>query len=124
MFRDILLISFTMLSLDSIYLYSWRHFFEKQIADVQKSRFKMNIQGLVPCYIALVLGLYYFIVREKKPVWDAFLLGIFVYLVFESTNLAIFSTWRPITVLVDTAWGGILFALTTWIVYRIKKTVL
>jgi len=52
-------------------------------------------------------------------VFDAFLLGVFVYGVYETTSLALLRKWRPTTVLIDTLWGGILFALTTYLTYLI-----
>ena len=63
--------------------------------------------------------LYYFIIREKKSVKDAFLLGVVIYSVFDLNTLAIFQKWSPVLALIDSLWGGVLFALTTAIVYRI-----
>ena len=58
----------------------------------------------------------YFIIKPNRSVQDAFLLGLIIYGVFETTNMALFSKWSWLTVLIDTIWGGILFALTTFIV--------
>jgi len=46
-------------------------------------------------------------------------LGIVIYAVFELTNLALFKNWHILSVLIDTLWGGILFGLTTGIVYKL-----
>ena len=48
----------------------------------------------------------------------AFLLGLVIYGVYEGTNYAIIDGWKPWAVALDTIWGGILFALTTWILYK------
>ena len=48
---------------------------------------------------------------------DAFLLGIVIYGVYESTNYAILKNWNIKAVALDTLWGGILFALTTKVTY-------
>lgn len=71
---------------------------------------------MVACYLLLVAGLYYFIILPKRPPLDAFYLGIFVYGVYDTTNLATFDKWRPELALVDTLWGGTLFATTTYVI--------
>jgi len=95
--------------------------FNKQIIAVQGSPVVFNMYAAIPCYIALVFGIYYFIIREKKSILDAFLLGMVIYAVFETTNLALFKNWAWKTAIIDTIWGGTLFALTTFIVYNLKK---
>ena len=69
----------------------------------------MQILPTIFCYIFLVFLLYYFIIYKKQTVLDAFLLGLAVYGVYETTNLAIFKNWNPVIGVVDTIWGGILF---------------
>ena len=61
----------------------------------------------------------YFIIIQKKTPIEAFLLGIFVYGVYETTNWSLFSNWKFQTVIMDTIWGGILFFLTTLIVQHL-----
>ena len=109
------------LSLDFVFLYSMQSMFNKQIVAVQGSPIKMDILATILCYISLVFGIYYFIIREKKSILEAFLLGIVIYAVYETTTLAILKKWTYKTALIDTLWGGTLFALTTFIVYAIKK---
>lgn len=105
---------------DSIYLYSAKDYFKTQITSVQKGPIEFRIGSAILCYIALVFGLWYFILREKKSWKDAFLLGIVIYAVYETTNYATFRGWKPLTVVMDTLWGGILFALITKIVQLLK----
>jgi uncharacterized membrane protein len=80
----------------------------------------MNIKTTILCYILLIFGLYYFIIKENKSVTDAFLLGIFVYGVYELTTISLLSEWELKTVIIDTLWGGILFATTTYLTYIIR----
>ena len=118
-----LLVTFVVfLSLDSIYLFLMKNPFFKQIETVQKSPLSMNISAAVLCYISLVVGLFYFIIHKKHSILDAFLLGLYVYAVYETTNLSIFKNWTWNLAIIDTLWGGILFSLTTAIIYRIYKT--
>ena len=62
------------------------------------------------------MGLNYFIIKPKRSISDAFLLGLVIYGTYETTNWAIFTKWSIQTVIIDTLWGGTLFALTAFIV--------
>jgi len=101
--------------LDFIYLNIIKDFFGKQIIKVQGSPMKVNYTGAILCYIILILGINYFIIYQNKSILDAFLLGLLIYGVYETTNYALFSNWSFTTVIIDTLWGGILFALTTYL---------
>ena len=112
----IILSSILLFAIDSIYLTLFKGYFSRQIQLVQHSTIKLNILSAVMCYIFLIFGLNYFILEKRKGVLDAFLLGLVIYGVYETTNHAIFSKWSILTVIIDTLWGGILFALTTGII--------
>jgi len=122
MFNFLMLISaIVFLSLDSIYLTLMGNYFKKQIQSVQGSELKMNLLGAAICYVFLIFGINYFIIKPNKSVNDAFLLGIVIYGVYETTNYALLKNWSVLTVFLDTLWGGILFALTTYIVNLFRK---
>jgi uncharacterized membrane protein len=108
-----------MLLLDGIYLTLFSNFFNDVVMKVQGSKLKINLVGAALCYIFLVFGLHYFIIKHKKPLLDAFILGIVVYGVYETTTYALFEKWSPLAVMMDTFWGGILFTLTTYFSYKI-----
>jgi len=118
---EILLISIILVVIDSSYLYSMKNFFNNQIKHVQGTDIQINIYAAILCYIALVYGLYYFIIKDKRPLIDAFIFGIVVYAVYELTTMALLKNWSWKTVALDTLWGGILFTITTYLVYAIKK---
>jgi uncharacterized membrane protein len=107
--------------LDYFYLILMKSYFEKQIQLVQGTPLKVNLLGAIICYIFLITGLNYFIIKPNRSIQDAFLFGLVIYGVYETTNLALFTKWSWLTVLMDSLWGGILFALTTFIVKKIKK---
>jgi uncharacterized membrane protein len=109
------------LSLDFVFLYSMSSMFNKQIIAVQGSPVVFDMYAAILCYIALIFGIYYFIIREKKSILEAFLLGVIIYAVYETTTLALLKNWTYKTAIIDTTWGGVLFALTTFIVYALKK---
>jgi uncharacterized membrane protein len=100
--------------IDSLYLNLIKDYFNNQIKLVQGTPIKMNFLATLLCYILLIFGLNYFIIKPNRSVQDAFLLGIIIYGVFETTNMALFSKWSWLSVLIDTLWGGILFASTTF----------
>ena len=117
MFNFLMLISAILfIVIDSVYLSITKNYFEKQIQNIQGSQMQINFLGAALCYLFLIIGLNYFIIKPKKSVQDAFLLGLIIYGVYETTNYAVFKKWSILTVFMDTLWGGILFALTTYIV--------
>lgn len=115
MIFDLVKLSVIFTLIDSVYLYSMSGKFQSMIKNIQGSELKMQIFPTIFCYIFLVFLLYYFIIYKQQTVLDAFLLGLAVYGVYETTNLAIFKNWDPLIGLVDTIWGGILFSLTVYI---------
>ena len=117
MFNFLLLISsIVFISLDFIYLQLIKKYFLNQIKLVQGSEPKVNYLGVALSYVFLIIGINYFIIKPRKDVYDAFLLGLVIYGVYETTNYALLKNWSIITVLIDTLWGGTLFASTTYIV--------
>lgn len=107
--------------IDSVYLQLVRPYFEKQIQDVQGYAVNVNFLGVALCYIFLIIGINYFIIKPRKSVTDAFLLGIVIYGVYETTNYALFKKWSLLTVFMDTLWGGVLFAATTYIINLLRN---
>lgn len=105
--------------IDGIYLSFINPYFNQQIKLVQGTDIKMNLTAAILCYVFLIFGIYHFIIQPNKSVQDAFLLGLVIYAVYELTNRALLTKWKWSTVLIDTLWGGILFAITTWIIKKI-----
>lgn len=121
MFDFLLLVSaIVFISIDFIYLNVMKGYFDNQIRMVQGSPIKMNYLGAALCYIFLIAGINYFIIKPRKSVSDAFLLGLVIYGVYETTNLALLKNWSILTVIIDTLWGGLLFAATTYIVNLLR----
>ena len=118
---NLLISAIVFISIDSFYLNLMKKYFDKQIQNIQGTPIKMNFFAALICYIFLITGLNYFIIKPKRSVRDAFLFGIIIYGVFETTNWTLFSQWSPLSVIIDTLWGGILFALTTYIVNLFRK---
>ena len=113
---QVLVSAFLFVSIDFAYLKLMKKYFSNQVKVVQGSTIKMDLLATFFCYIFLIFGLNYFIIKRKRSVLDAFLLGLVIYGVYETTTKALFHKWSWITVLIDTLWGGILFALITYII--------
>lgn len=106
--------------IDFIYLNTMKGYFNNQIKSIQGSEIKMNYLGAAICYVLLIIGINYFIIKPNKSVSDAFLLGIIIYGVYETTNYALIKNWSILTVIIDTIWGGLLFSSTTYIVNLLR----
>ena len=121
MFDFLMLVSaIVFITTDFVYLNVIKDYFLNQIKLVQGSEPKVNYLGVALCYIFLIAGINYFIIKPRKSVNDAFLLGIVIYGVYETTNYALFKNWSMLTVIIDTLWGGLLFAFTTYIVNMLR----
>jgi uncharacterized membrane protein len=122
MFKFIFLFTaIVFVALDFMYLNLIKNYFSKQIISVQGEKLTVNFLGAAICYILLITGLNYFIIEPKKSVYDAFLLGIVIYGVYETTNYSLFKNWSILTVIIDTLWGGILFATTTFLSKQVRN---
>ena len=121
MFNILFLISAILfVVIDFAYLNLIKKYFENQVKTVQGSTLQVNFLGAILCYIFLIFGLNYFIIKSKRSPYDAFLLGILIYGVYETTNYALFKKWSIFTVILDTLWGGVLFALVTFIIDKLR----
>lgn len=107
--------------IDFVYLNLIKNYFANQVKIVQGTPLQINLLGTALCYIFLIFGINYFIIKPRKSAYDAFLFGILIYGVFETTNYALFSKWSPFTVIIDTLWGGILFAIVTFIINKLRS---
>lgn len=119
--KTIILTAIIMLILDALYLNAIGKAYSQQVAKIQRTVMNIKIEGAAVCYLFLIFGLYYFILKDKKSVFDAFLLGMVIYGVYDATTYAVFKKWSPSLAALDTLWGGVLFALTTMLVYSLSN---
>jgi len=122
MWKTLFSIGIILLALDLSYLFLFKNFMLRILKNVQKEEVEVRILSALACYIILVSGLYYFIIRKKAPPKDAFFLGVLINGVYETTNYAFFKNWSPLLVILDTLWGGILLSTTTFLYYKIAKS--
>lgn len=138
---DLIVLAVIILALDAVFLYLAKDIFSRQVMLVQGTAMKVNIPSAAICYFLIVVGLYYFVLRHiivpnatttaaaiqtmrlGDGIKAAFFLGILVYGVYETTTLAILRNWSPVTAIIDTTWGGTLFALSAFLFYKYKTIV-
>jgi uncharacterized membrane protein len=87
----------------------------KVIKNIQKNPLKINWIYLILCYLTLSFTIYYFIIKERKSILYSFILGVCIYGIYETSNMAIFTKWKQNVVIMDTIWGGLLFSLVNYI---------
>ena len=112
---SLITIFLSFLVLDLIFFWVNQTFLMKTIVSVQGFKPKVRYVSAFFCYVALTFLLYYFIVKPKRSLQDAFLLGLGVYAVYETTNYALFKNWPLQMVVMDTLWGGIMFFMIAYI---------
>ena len=116
----IMLFIFILLALDAVYLYSTRSISGDLIRRMQgAAKTPLRILSFVFTYACIAALLYFFILRDKRGPAEAFLLGFCVYGIYDGTNYAIFKNWPIQFAIMDTVWGGVLFATTTWLTNKI-----
>jgi len=120
MIKDLLILTIIFAIIDFIYLKLMTKHFKILIFNIQKKELTLELIPTILCYIVLVFGLYYFIIKEKKHPFEAAILGWVIYLVYEFTNYAILDGWDLKTVMYDGIWGGVLFGITTYLFYKVN----
>jgi len=104
--------------LDAIYITPQMSWFQSIYHNIQKSPLKVRYTSAIVCYLLLSVLLYTFILRPKRPLREAFLLGICVYGVYDATSYTLLKDYPLSLALIDTLWGGILFTVVTYL-YRL-----
>ena len=117
--KQIIISAVVMLALDILYLNLFKGYFNKVVTNIQGYPIELDYYATIGCYIVMVLGINYFILREDKGYIDAFFLGLLIYSVFDFTTKAIFKKWEYKAVVIDSFWGGTLFAITTIVTKKI-----
>lgn len=120
---EIFILAIIVLVIDLGFLFGMRNYFNNQIRLIQGSDLVMNYLAGGLCYLVIIGCLYKFIISTGASILDAALLGWSIYLIYELTNKALFSKWFWTTVIIDGLWGGVLFAISTYVFRAIKHTI-
>jgi uncharacterized membrane protein len=87
---------------------------QKLVFRIQGSELSLRYLPALVVYIALA----YLVLQVETPL-EAFKMGISVYAVYDFTNLAMFKNYTLQFALMDTLWGGVLFATVRYALNRI-----
>jgi uncharacterized membrane protein len=119
-----LISSAVLLVVDGLYLNNIGiSIFKSNVELIQNAPLKANVYGAILSYVCVIGVFYYFIILQNKSPLDAFILGLFLYGVFDMTNIAMFTKYSWKTAIIDMMWGGTLFAFTTWVTYKLMKRI-
>lgn len=92
--------------------------FGNQIIMVQRVIMTPNYLGVVLAYAILLFGFYWFVLKNRRPILDAFLLGVLVNGTYEFTNYALLKKWELLLSIKDTLWGGVLWSTVAFVTYN------
>lgn len=114
--KSFLLGATSMLLFDMVYLSNVKPQWQSMISNIQKSKMELKLHSAIIVYLLMSFALYYFIILPKRSVFDAAILGMVIYGVFDMTNHALFKNYNLTTGIIDVVWGAILFASSAFIV--------
>lgn len=120
-----------LLALDTIYLLIVSTFYKRSIKKIQNGiEMKVDIVAAIACYIFMITGLIFIVFTQlsrygslrslslgnklKYAVRFGGIVGLVVYGVFNTTNLAIFRNYSKTLAIIDMFWGVILYTLATF----------
>lgn len=115
-YKKIILSIFLITILDFIFLTIMSRKFKNIVFTIQNEELQFKMYSAIICYIIMIIGFNYFIILQNRTFVDAFLLGLVIYGVYETTTLTIFNKWDWKIAIVDTVWGGLLFGVTSLII--------
>ena len=119
MLLELLKIFIILILLGAVYLYFTKDMFGEMVARIQRVAMQVRLWSAAVVYVFVAFLLYWFILKNRRPVWEATLLGLATYGVYDFTNHAILKNYDLSIAIMDTVWGATLFTLTTWIYYKI-----
>lgn len=107
-----------LLVVDSVYLYIMGEWAQSMIIKIQRLYSPVRYVAAAIVYLLLALGLTHFIIKPRKPLWEAALFGLIIYGVFDFTNMAMFKHYDLQFAVIDTFWGAALSAIVAWLAMR------
>ena len=111
----IFVILFMFMILDAIYIsFTYGLLFERILQKINNTnKVKIKYWAAIIFYFITAVGFYFFLEKDRKPLYYSFLFGLFIYFFYEITNYTIIESWTLQTVVIDSLWGGVLFLLVS-----------
>lgn len=121
-----------LLAMDAVYLSIVSRFYKASIRRIQGGvDMKVDVIAAVACYAIMVLGLIFIVFTQLSRYGSlrslslqnkllyalrfGGVLGLVIYGVFNTTNLAIFKDYSKTLAIIDIVWGTILFTSATFV---------
>ena len=102
--------------LDAPWLYYQSAAAKGMLESVQGGRpLSMRLWPAVVVYVALA-----YLLLQQTSVQGAFLSGAAVYAVYDFTNLSLLKDYTLQFAVMDSLWGGVLFAAAYWVLQKLK----
>ena len=122
---QILIIGMIMIGLDFCYLSFSKPLYDSQYISIQRVALQIKLSGAVVAYIAMALGLWYFVLKSSRPranvYLDAMLLGLVVFGTYNATNYALLKKYRLGLAVMDTIWGMSMFTAASFLYLQFIK---
>jgi len=115
--------------IDYVYLSRVSGHFSELVKKITKEEMVFNFPKAVGAYFFLILGLYYFILKDlnqdnlKEKILSAMILGWVIYGTYDFTTGTILKDYDWNTMIMDTVWGGILYGLVTFTSLKISENI-
>lgn len=106
--------------LDYSYIYNIKNYFNNMILSIQGKDMNVKYLGVMIAYVFLFIILKLFVIDNKLSIINSFILGMSIYGVYDMTNYATINNWDFNFVILDTLWGGTLFALINLIYNKLS----
>ncbi len=102
-------------------------YFNKKMYQIQFNRINnglmnVNLRTYISagiCYLLLVFGIYHFAVKQNS-ILNGAILGLIIYGIYNTTNLATINNYGVKESIVDTIWGTILCSIITYLTIKLK----
>lgn len=107
--KEILILALIILLVDALFLKIISRTFGKMIQNIQGSEMKIRWNYAMFVYALIVVQIYFLLIKHKRPLSDAFLLGATTYGIFDFTSMAILKNYKLNIALIDMFWGGTLY---------------
>ena len=118
MLSSVFFIFILLVMIDVIYLYFAKNMFGEMVAKIQRVAMQVRIWSAAIVYVFAAISLYWFVIKGRRPVWEAALLGLVTYGIYDFTNHAILKNYDLNIAIMDCLWGAILFSSVTWVYYQ------
>ena len=127
MIKEVILYAVILTLVDYLYLSNVSHLYNKLMLKIQGSKLEFKLVPAIVVYVSLVASWVYFIYPTlgkktlKESCIDAAVLGFVIYSVYDFTNMATIKDWRLDLAVMDSFWGAILYALSTFIYVKSSR---